>query len=276
MSGNARVYGLLGMVTNSTTTNASGVRGFAMASTGSTFGVWGENASSSGVGVYGVATNAAGGNGVEGSSWAASGNGVLATCTGAGGNGLKGVCNNGATAYGVWGVSSTGQAGHFSGDVQVVGTLSKSAGTFQIDHPLDPANKYLFHSFVESPDMMNVYNGNIITDVNGEATVQLPSYFQAENIDFKYQLTVVGQFAQAIILKEVEDNKFVIKTDKPDVKVSWQVTGVRNDAYAQKHRVVPEVDKTGEEKGKYLFPELFGFGEDKSIESIKFLQGANK
>ena len=42
--------------------------------------------------------------------------------------------------------------------------LSKSIGTFKIDHPLDPANKYLSHSFVELPDMMNIYNGNVMTD----------------------------------------------------------------------------------------------------------------
>jgi len=191
---------------------------------------------------------------------------VQGTTTGANGNGVIAVANNGSAAYAVWGTSTSGEAGHFSGDVVVVGTLSKSAGTFKIDHPQDPENKYLIHSFVESPDMMNVYNGNVTTDASGVATVELPGYFQAENIDFKYQLTVIGQFAQAIISKEVANNQFEINTDKPGVKVSWQVTGVRNDKYAQKHRIVPEVAKAANEKGYYLNPESFGLPESKGID----------
>jgi hypothetical protein len=87
---------------------------------------------------------------------------------------------------------------NFNENVSIGGSLSKGSGSFRIDHPLDPANKYLYHSFVESPDMMNVYNGNVVTDKNGRATVALPDYFEALNRDFRYQLTVVGQFAQAI------------------------------------------------------------------------------
>jgi len=83
-------------------------------------------------------------------------------------------------------------------------------------------------SFVESPDMMNVYNGNITTDANGIAVVVLPDYFEAFNIDFRYQLTVIGTFAQAIISSEIQYNVFKIKTNKPNVKDSWQVAGIRN------------------------------------------------
>ena len=163
----------------------------------------------------------------------------------------------------------TEYAGLFSGDVQVTGTLSKGAGSFKIDHPQDPANKYLIHSFVESPDMMNVYNGNVVTDVDGNAVVNLPGYFESENKDFKYQLTVIGQFAQAIIGEEIKNNQFIIRTDKPNVKVSWQVTGVRNDAFAQRNRIVAEVDKKPNEKGKYLYPELYGQSRDQGITFMK-------
>jgi len=143
------------------------------------------------------------------------------------------------------------------GDLWVVGKIQKGSGTFKIDHPLDPANKYLSHSFVESPDMMNIYNGNVVTDSHGIATVELPSYFEALNQDFRYQLTVIGQFAQAIVAKEIANNQFTIQTDKPAVKVSWQVTGIRHDAYAEAHRVVVEEDKPAAERGTYLHPELF-------------------
>ena len=81
-----------------------------------------------------------------------------------------------------------GYAGKFYGNVEINGTLSKSAGTFKIDHPLDPENKYLYHSFVESPDMMNVYNGNVLLDNNGEAVVKLSDWFEALNMEFRYQL----------------------------------------------------------------------------------------
>ncbi len=152
-----------------------------------------------------------------------------------------------------------------NGNVTIAGSLSKASGTFKIDHPMDPENKFLYHSFVESPDMMNVYNGNVETDANGFATVELPGYFEALNREFRYQLTVLGQFAQAIVLKEIANNQFVIQTDKPGVKVSWQVTGVRKDPFAEKNRVVPEVDKSPEEKGKYLHPEAYGQPTQKRI-----------
>ncbi|MCB0738274.1 MAG: hypothetical protein KDC92_12225, partial [Bacteroidetes bacterium] len=156
-------------------------------------------------------------------------------------------------------------AGYFIGDVGISGTISKSSGTFKIDHPLDPENKFLYHSFVESPDMLNIYSGTTTTDANGNAVVELPDYFEALNKDFTYQLTVIGSFARAIVAEEVSDNQFAIKTDEPNVKVSWMVTGVRDDAYAQKNRVKPEVAKNEMERGKYLHPEVFGKSQDLKI-----------
>ncbi|MFN8244619.1 MAG: hypothetical protein U0X40_11250 [Ferruginibacter sp.] len=151
------------------------------------------------------------------------------------------------------------------GDLHVAGTLSKAAGAFKIDHPLDPANKYLWHSFVESPDMMNIYNGNVVTDAAGKATVSLPDYFQALNMDYRYQVTVIGSFAQAIISKEVANNQFEISTNQPNVKVSWQVTGIRNDAFAQKNRIPNTVEKEAANKGKYLNPEVYNMPESARI-----------
>ncbi|MEW6131532.1 MAG: hypothetical protein AB1757_31185, partial [Acidobacteriota bacterium] len=107
---------------------------------------------------------------------------------------------------------------------------------------------------------------NITTDVNGRAVVELPEWFEALNKDFRYQLTVVGQFAQAIVAEEVKSNRFVIQTNAPEVKVSWQVTGIRQDAWANKHRIKIEEDKTENERGHYLYPEGFGKSEERSIE----------
>lgn len=146
----------------------------------------------------------------------------------------------------------------FNGDLAVSGTLSKGGGSFKIDHPLEPTEKYLSHSFVESPDMMNVYNGNVVTDAEGTAVVLLPDYFQALNTDFRYQLTVIGEFAQAIVAREIDDNRFVIQSDKPNVKVSWQVTGIRHDPFAAANRIRVEEPKPLAERGTYLHPEAYG------------------
>jgi hypothetical protein len=122
----------------------------------------------------------------------------------------------------------------------------------------DPGNKYLSHSFVESPDMMNIYNGNVTTDADGRAVVALPPYFEELNRDFRYQLTVIGKFAQATVEEEVEGNQFVIRSSEGNVKVSWQITGVRQDPWANENRQEVEVDKSEEERGKYLTPTVYG------------------
>src|SRR5215471_2321482 len=161
--------------------------------------------------------------------------------------------------------ATNGLAGEFDGDVRISGSLVKGSGSFKIDHPLDPENKYLSHSFVESPDMMNVYNGNITTDSKGDAVVQLPEYFAALNRDFRYQLTAIGTFADSIVAEEIHDNHFSIKTSLPNVEVSWQVTGVRQDAYANRNRVSVEENKSDAESGLYLHPEAFDQPVEKSI-----------
>lgn len=178
--------------------------------------------------------------------------------------GVYGSTHNGRGVYGQV-HSGTGYAGYFDGKVHINGNLSKSSGSFKIDHPLDPENKYLSHSFVESPDMMNIYNGNVTTDAKGLAVVTLPDYFTALNRDYRYQLTVIGQFSRAIVLRKIKDNRFAIKTDKPRVEVSWQVTGIRQDAYARANRIQVEEEKTGQERGAYLNPEAFGQPQEKGV-----------
>jgi hypothetical protein len=142
--------------------------------------------------------------------------------------------------------------------VEVTGNVTNGGGGFQIDHPLDPENMTLAHNAVGSPEMTTVYNGNVTTDGEGFATVTLPDYFEALNADYRYQLTVIGTFAQAIIAEEIADNRFVIQTDEPNVKVSWQVTGVRQDSYAQANPITVEEEKPEAEQGLYLHPEAYG------------------
>ena len=151
---------------------------------------------------------------------------------------------------------------HVFGDVDIVGSVSKGGGSFRIDHPLDPRNKLLYHSFVESPDMMNIYNGTVVTGGDGRATIELPDYFEALNQEFRYQLTVIGEDVPDVhfvrVTREVEGNSFSIKSTPGDLKVSWQVTGVRHDAWARKNRIPNTVEKTGDQRGKLVHPEAFG------------------
>jgi len=144
------------------------------------------------------------------------------------------------------------------GDVLISGSLLKSSGSFRIDYPLDPAHKFLYHSFVESPDMMNIYNGIATLDEHGAAVVQLPAYFEALNQDFRYQLTAIGAPGPNLyIAAETRNNQFRIAGGKAGGKVSWQVTGIRHDPFAEAYRIKPVVDKPDNERGTYLHPELY-------------------
>ena len=165
--------------------------------------------------------------------------------------------------------TSIGYAGIFYGRVKVTGLLEKPGGGFKIDHPLEPKDKYLIHSFVESPDMKNLYDGTVTTDAKGEAEITLPEWFEALNRDFRYQLTCIGVFAQAIIAEEIKDHRFKIRTSSPQVKVSWQVTGIRQDAWANQNRLPVEELKPEVERGRYQNPSAFGQPEEKSIESAR-------
>jgi hypothetical protein len=250
-----------------TSTNGHGVRGTTNAANMS--GVYGENSSTGnfgylGGGSYAVRGSSSSGIGVYGYNSSSGNYGYLGSTV----YGVYGECNS--SGYGVYGLNTgNGPAGYFGGNVTVTGTLTKGGGSFRIDHPLDPANKYLYHSFVESPDMMNIYNGNVTTDANGNATIVLPEWFEALNKDFRYQLTVIDgsdRFVHAKVVSEIENNRFTIRTNYGSVKVSWQVTGIRHDPFAETHRMQVEVEKTGRERGKYIHPKEYGVSETLGIE----------
>jgi len=218
--------------------------------------------------VYGDATQ--GDLWTSGGEFRGNGYGVYASAEGEGSSGfmygVRGQVSNGtgtSNLYSIYGADpigagSTKYAGYFAGDTHVDGTLTKAAGSFKIDHPLDPENMYLSHSFVESPDMMNVYNGNVELDGVGEATVRLPDYFDALNRDFRYQLTCIGAFAPVYVAEEISGSSFRIAGGEPGMKVSWMVTGIRQDRYAEENRIQVEQPKTGHALGRYLHPEEHG------------------
>jgi hypothetical protein len=162
-------------------------------------------------------------------------------------------------------------AGDFYGDVFIHGHLSKSSGSFVIDHPLDPANKLLSHSLVESPDMKNIYDGVTKLDNKGRATVELPAWFEAANSDFRYQLTSIGASSPDLhISEEINSCRFVIAGGKANSKVSWMVTGIRKDPYALANPLQVEKIKDEKERGHYLHPEIYGKPEETSIRHARY------
>jgi hypothetical protein len=172
----------------------------------------------------------------------------------------------GETAY----LCVEGLAGEFFGNVSIHGQLMKQSGGFKIDHVLDPSNKYLCHSFVESPDMLNVYSGNVQLNERGEATVTLPEWFEVLNEDYVYQLTAIGASAPGLfIAREIYNNSFAIAGGGPSMKVCWQITGVRRDPYAKAHRIRVEEEKPASEKGSLLNPELHSAGSDRGLKTIR-------
>jgi hypothetical protein len=134
----------------------------------------------------------------------------------------------------------------------------------------DAEVKVASRSLAESSGTPNNFSGNVRSNARGEATVTLPEYFEALNRDFRYQLTVIGQFAQAIVASEIKNNQFTIKTDKSNVKVSWQVTSIRQDAYANANRIRVEADQPEAERGRYLHPEAFNQREEKGIGRVRY------
>jgi hypothetical protein len=161
--------------------------------------------------------------------------------------------------------ASSDWAAYFEGNTFTFGSAQSSSASLTIDHPQDPANKIFQHASVESSEMMNIYTGNVVTDQNGNALVKLPEWFESLNADFRYQLTVIGKFAQAIVSKEIANHEFSISTNATFTKVSWQVTAVRHDAYALAHPLEVEKDKPAFERGYYLHPELYGQPAEKSV-----------
>jgi hypothetical protein len=194
---------------------------------------------------------------------------------GGGGGGAGG--NNGVGGYGAVGIIViTYGRQHttirftkdvlITGSTTIVGGLAKGSGSFVIDHPLDPKNKLLYHSFVESPDVKNIYDGTATLDRNGEAVIPLPDYFLALNRDFRYLATGMSDAMPDLHLARGVHRKwfifgpvFTVAGGTPGGTISWQVTGIRKDPLILKNPIIPEVMKgpgRPVDKGHCLFPPL--------------------
>jgi len=181
--------------------------------------------------------------GVEGSSTPAAGYGI----------GVQGTGNY----YGIVSIGNMAATGNFT---------ASGTKAFTIDHPEDPENKMLKHFAIESNEVLNLYRGIAQLDANGQATIELPSYFDDINTNFSYQLTAIGTPEQPYVMEEVNNNKFVV-AGKAGTKVSWTLYAERNDAYMKAYPEAGqvEVEKKENNKGKYIRPELYNASSDKAI-----------
>jgi len=267
------------------------VYGYAAATSGTIYGVYGEAHSTYGAGVYGYSAPAVTSisSGVRGESYADQGRGVWGTAYGTSAQ-ASGVLGNSFSEYasGVAGIaasttgiaagifgqtySPTGYAGRFSGNVYVNGTFSADVKLFKIDHPFDPANRYLYHYSMESAEVLNQYSGNVVLGADGSAWVELPAWFSAINRDVRYQLTPVGGAAPGLYIAQevgdqgVGDNRFQVAGGPPGLKVSWEITAVRSDPYIEHYGAPVEVEKPAAERGTYLHPELYGQPEELGLD----------
>lgn len=253
-------------------TGGTAVYGLASATTGATYGGEFYNDSTSGIGVFGHA-RASSGN-TRGGSFSAGGPDGIgvrgAADRGVFGLGRVGVWgeNNGVSGWGVWSQGNFGASGNKA---------------FRIDHPSDPENKYLLHYSIESPEVLNSYSGKVTLDENGEAVVEMPTYFASINKDPRYTLTPIGASMPLLHIAEEVDEptlkaaaalapgavvptvSFRIAGGVSGARVSWEVKAIRNDAWMRSRPSPVETEKTGSEKGKYLHPDLYGQPNERGI-----------
>lgn len=268
---------------NTSGTGSEGTTGVsASANSKGTGGVYGVNANAGGSGTgtkYGINANvnAAAGHKYAGHFYAnTSGTGSEQThgiygrgnSSGTGSvYGVRGIATGSGTGtkFAIYGSASgggTAYAGYFAGRVHIAGPLSKSAGSFLIDHVLDPQNKTLRHSFVESPEDLCLYRGKVKLNAKGEATVKMPDYFGAltKEEEATVTLTPIGRKP---FLAGYEWNKTYTAFKvygEPSREVTYIVLADRDDpAMNYFRRPVEEAKGDGNfEKGKLIHPEAYG------------------
>lgn len=222
----------------------------------------------------------------QGVAQAAVGSAGWANSSGASSYGAYGIATGtGGINYGVYGTTSglaaVNYAGYFNGTLFAT---SASAGVkaFLIDHPDDPENMLLEHSSIESDERMNLYRGEATTDEKGYATVTVPNWFAALNKNIQYQLTVVDDgsdsedFVLVRVAQRLKHNSFKIRTSRGGVAVNWQITGERDDPTARHFPLRIERQKSESDRGKYLVPEAYGFGNERAMNPNPTVRSSNK
>jgi hypothetical protein len=131
--------------------------------------------------------------------------------------------------------------------------------------------------------MKNVYDGVVVLDRKGKAEIELPDWFSILNKDFRYQLTAIGAPGPNLYIAEKisdtttsnknknnNNSRFRIAGGTSGMEVSWQVTGIRKDPWANANRIQVEEDKPDKERGYYLHPDVYSQPEEKGISHLLF------
>jgi len=127
----------------------------------------------------------------------------------------------------------------FSNNLTVNGSLSKTSGSFKIDHPL-PSKKEthnLVHSFVEAPQADNIYRGKINL-VNGTATINIDTNSEMSDGTFvllnrEIQCFTSNETGWTAVKGSVSGNTLTItaQDNTCDDTISWMVIGERQDQH---------------------------------------------
>ena len=207
----------------------------------SQFGAYGKNVVSGSYGSVGSATNGVAGHSVI----------------------YAGIYGTSVSGMGVYGYSDNGWSGYFQGDVHVTGSLTEGGGGPLIDHPGDPENKVLRHSYVASPENLLIYRGKATLDGEGFATVPMPDYFTdlAGEEEATVNLTPIGRPFLAGYEWGAEGRSFTI-LGEPGRQVAWMVLAGRDDPVIRQLEA-PVVEMKGPEsgvcdRGEYLYPAAYG------------------
>ena len=119
------------------------------------------------------------------------------------------------------------------------GALSKSSGSFKIDHPLESKKDthHLVHSFVEAPQADNIYRGVVVLE-NGTATINLDTVSGMSEGTYVLLNTNTSCFTSNetdwdAVKGSVSGNILTISCQNTSstATVSWLVIGERHDQH---------------------------------------------
>jgi len=145
--------------------------------------------------------------------------------------------------------------------VNVVGALTKGSGTFKIDHPLQPDDKFLYHSFIEGPRVDLIYrgtaklvDGKAVVDLNKDSTVHpmMDGTFEALTQNAVVTSLQNQDSFDRVKPSEINGALFEITSENPDStdEVAWVVMAERVDPFIKtvdinddNGRLIPEHDK---------------------------------
>tara|TARA_B110000240_G_scaffold38658_1_gene42922 strand:- start:270 stop:758 length:489 start_codon:yes stop_codon:yes gene_type:complete len=123
--------------------------------------------------------------------------------------------------------------------LHVNGTVSKSSGSFQIDHPLPNMSNthYLYHSFIEGPQADLIYRGKVDL-VNGSASINLDTVSKMTSGTFgvlnrNVQCFTSNESDWDAVKGSVSGNTLTISCQNASstANVSWLVIGERKDKH---------------------------------------------